>query len=207
MNYLFQINQGRMTAKVEINLIVAVCEGMGIGKGNQLPWRLKSEMAYFAKMTQAVSEDGVKGGKQNAVIMGRKTWESIPQKFRPLKNRLNIVLTSQEKTKISDNEQVSVFGSFEEAVEFVENNEDKLESCWVIGGSSVYKAALECGKCDHVFLTNICNKFDCDTFFPELDSHWQEVDLAETDNYPLVPRGTQSEGEIQFQYKVFKNKL
>ena len=67
-----------LTKKISFKLIVAACEGNGIGKGGNLPWRLQSEMAYFAKMTKT-TEDST---KKNAVIMGRKTWQSIPEKFR-----------------------------------------------------------------------------------------------------------------------------
>ena len=77
---------------MKFNLIVAACgKSLGIGNNGQLPWRLQSEMKHFATTTKTTQDPG----KQNAVIMGRKTWESIPLKFRPLKNRLNIVLSRQ----------------------------------------------------------------------------------------------------------------
>jgi dihydrofolate reductase len=82
---------------MKVNLIVAGCklrghDGlMGIGQAGTLPWRLKAEMKHFARMTSTAQTDG----QRNAVLMGRKTWESIPAKFRPLKNRFNVVLTSQ----------------------------------------------------------------------------------------------------------------
>ena len=68
-------------------------------RDNSLPWRLKSEMAHFSRVTKAVASGSE--GKTNAVIMGRKTWDSIPKKFRPLPGRLNIVLSSQEKSKVN----------------------------------------------------------------------------------------------------------
>ncbi len=81
---------------MKVNLIVAGCKVLGketkvygIGNKGQLPWRLKNEMKFFAKMTTTTKDTS----KKNAVIMGRKTWESIPEKFRPLKNRFNLILT------------------------------------------------------------------------------------------------------------------
>jgi len=77
-------------------LIVAATatNGIGIIEGTtaKLPWRLPKEMAYFARVTSAAPK-----GQQNALIMGRRTWQSIPPKFRPLANRLNIILTRDEQ--------------------------------------------------------------------------------------------------------------
>ena len=77
------VNLHLESTKVQVKLIVAVCQGNGIGKDNQLPWRLKSELAHFAKLTKST----VDFSKRNAVIMGRKTWESLPARVRPLKHR------------------------------------------------------------------------------------------------------------------------
>ena len=73
---------------MSLTVIVAATRNNGIGQGSKLPWRLPQEMAYFAKVTSQAPE-----GYANAVIMGRTTWESIPKKFRPLKNRVNLVLS------------------------------------------------------------------------------------------------------------------
>ena len=70
-------------------LVVAATRKLGIGKSGTMPWKLPGDMAYFKELTSKTAESG----KQNAVIMGRKTWESIPPKFRPLPNRVNVVLT------------------------------------------------------------------------------------------------------------------
>lgn len=70
-------------------LIVAATLSNGIGQSARLPWRLPQEMAYFARVTTAAP-----AGTKNAVIMGRNTWESIPPKFRPLKERVNVVISS-----------------------------------------------------------------------------------------------------------------
>lgn len=72
-----------------MNLIVAVDSRGGIGRNGGIPWRLPHELVRFAQLTTATTDPE----KKNAVLMGRKVWESIPSKFRPLKNRLNIVLS------------------------------------------------------------------------------------------------------------------
>lgn len=75
---------------LKATLIVAQDPSRGIGSKGKLPWRLSKEMRYFAQATTAAPE-----GKHNAVLMGRTTWESIPKKFKPLKDRLNVVLSSK----------------------------------------------------------------------------------------------------------------
>jgi hypothetical protein len=79
----------KMSLTIPMNIIVAVDKNFGIGKNNSLPWRLPKEHKHFVKLTTTTDNPN----KINAVLMGRKCWESIPYKFRPLKNRLNIVLS------------------------------------------------------------------------------------------------------------------
>ena len=90
--------------------------------------------------------------------MGRKTWDSIPPKFRPLKNRLNIVLTRNKKKKFPKN--VIVIHTFSEIPEQIQG---KL---FIIGGMSIYKWALQ--RCNEIYLTRIYDEYTCDTFFPEI---------------------------------------
>lgn len=79
--------------KLKLAMVAAMSLTNGIGKDGGLPWRLKGEMAYFRKVTSQVPEDEKHAGARNAVIMGRKTWASIPPKFRPLSGRLNVVIS------------------------------------------------------------------------------------------------------------------
>ena len=81
-----------------VTLIVAATTNNGIGHAGKLPWRLPQEMQYFAKVTSGkdtAQDVGGEKNKKNAVIMGRATWESIPQRFRPLPGRLNVVVSRQ----------------------------------------------------------------------------------------------------------------
>ena len=80
-------------APIRLTLIAATTMANGLGVSGTLPWRLKGEMGYFRSATTNVAPNDDKEYKKNAVIMGRKTWESIPPKFRPLKDRVNIVIS------------------------------------------------------------------------------------------------------------------
>jgi len=135
---------------VKMNVIVAVSENMGIGINGGLPWRLKKEMAYFRRMTTYTNDSS----KQNAVIMGRKTWDSIPAKHRPLAGRINIVL-SRQNLILGPN--VAVCNSLDNVLQRLQESPlaGTIESAWIIGGSSAYKDALASPHCFRIYLTKI----------------------------------------------------
>jgi len=182
---------------MKINLIVAACgKSLGIGKDGQLPWRLPAEMKHFARLTTNCA--GEKGATTNAVVMGRKTWESIPAKFRPLKNRLNVVLTRNKDFAAKDDDSdVVICGSLEAALTALKAKGGLVETAWIIGGSSVYEEALD--VCHRVYLTKIEQEFECDVFFPEL-----KPDLFKEVQDPKVPTQPQTEGDIAYRYLVLE---
>ncbi|OLN93913.1 Dihydrofolate reductase 2 [Colletotrichum chlorophyti] len=159
----------------ELTLIVAATRSMGIGAKGTLPWTgLKKEMAYFARVTKRLPSQAPPGTR-NAVIMGRKTWDSIPPKFRPLKGRLNIVISRSHAASPSptesavdpDREPVRV-GSLEQALAYLRDASaaPAVGKVFVIGGAQIYAAALEVPEARRVLLTKVLGEFDCDAFFP-----------------------------------------
>lgn len=136
----------------------------GIGINGKLPWNIKKDLKYFSELTNECDVN-----KQNIVVMGRKTWESIPNK--PLKNRINIVLSSND-IDLNEYENTYHFTSLEEVVEKY-GNSDSIDNIFIIGGSRVYEKALELKLDDFVYLTEIkvhndtVIEYDC--FFPKLD--------------------------------------
>ena len=118
-----------------INLIVAVDENYGIGKENSIPWELPGDLKYFKEITTSK--------KRNVVIMGRKTWESIPIKFRPLKDRINIVITSQ-KSDFSVYPNTYAFKTLGDATKYIQENNYKLQfgDTFIIGGQMLYNEAI-----------------------------------------------------------------
>ncbi|XP_046584417.1 dihydrofolate reductase-like [Haliotis rubra] len=176
-----------------LKLVVAVCKNGGIGKDGQLPWRLKRDMAFFKSITSSSTNIN----KQNVVIMGRKTWNSIPAKFRPLKDRINIVLS---RTMETVPESVVLSRSLEEALEYTEREvKDKIDSVFVIGGSSVYKEAIEGPWSTRVYLTRVLAEFECDTFMPSLE----ELNFKKTEGVENVPEGVHTDNGTEFVFEVY----
>lgn len=167
-------------------IIVAIDEKMGIGKGNSLPWRLSKDMQRFKEITQSAPE-----GKQNAVIMGRKTWESLPAKYRPLPGRLNVVLSS--KPDIGLPAGVLSAASFDHALRSLEVRED-VAGIFIIGGGIVFEQAIRHKECAKLYLTRITGDFSCDVFFPPITPFFK----------PVVISKEYKENDISFHFCDFE---
>lgn len=169
-----------------IHLIAAIDKNRGLGRENSLAWSLPSDMKYFKKIT-TTTQDPL---KQNAVLMGRKTWESIPQKYRPLPNRINVILS--KTIAQSSNLDAEVFSDLDLAFKSLNDN-PQVESIFVIGGASIYNQTLKQAKFDRIFITDIKQEFKCDSFLDPLPDNY---DLEDTSK--LI-----SENEIDFEFKLF----
>lgn len=185
-----------MSNRKQFSLIAAVCHKNGIGNKGGLPWRLKKEMNYFTRTTSNACD-----GKQNAVIMGRKTWESIPIKFRPLSNRVNVVL-SETLEQLPEGAHY-MFRSLSQSLEELSHNHI-IDQIFVIGGESVYREAIVMNECLKVYLTRIDSHFECDSFFPEVDLNLYQ-NITHEDN--TIPQLIQEENGIQYQFFLYKRRL
>lgn len=133
-----------------ISIIVAVAQNNVIGKDNTLIWHLPADMKFFKEKTTG-----------HCVITGRKNYESIPEKFRPLPNRTNIVITRQKDYAAPG---AIVVDSIEKAIQTAKETGD--QEIFIIGGAEIYKQSLH--FTDRVYLTKINHSFEGDAFFPEL---------------------------------------
>ncbi|MDP8266481.1 MAG: dihydrofolate reductase [Candidatus Aceula meridiana] len=172
------------------SIIVAVDEKNGIGKNGCLPWNLPEDMKHFKEVT-TTTKDPL---KINAVIMGRKTWESIPEKFRPLKERINVVLTRNEDLELESSALKA--GSFAEALNILSGSVggQQIETIFVIGGASIYQEALASKRCDKIYLTQIFKAFECDTFFQEFRSEFIQKQTSE-----MI-----TQDSFEYQFTVFE---
>lgn len=160
-----------------MQVVVAATRALGIGKNGKLPWSLPSELKLFKQLTTSVRSSGC---KWNAVVMGRRTWESLPASAMPLKGRLNIVLSSTlEQPQVSGADGANyptrgstclVQGSLEDALSLLasEPYAHEVEYVFIIGGGEVYKQAFRHPLCSVVHLTEVETDAECDTFMPSL---------------------------------------
>ncbi|KAL8903215.1 MAG: hypothetical protein Q9207_004081 [Kuettlingeria erythrocarpa] len=174
-----------------LTLIVATTPSLGIGLNGSLPWPpLKADLQFFARVTKRpppsptattptpasdpTAQETSTTIPRNAVIMGRKTYDSIPPKFRPLKGRYNLVITRSPGKFYERNQE---FGGTDVVVaatsvaaglrKLQAHGSKPLGRAFVIGGAEIYKQALELRECERVLWTRLGGEWECDTWFPD----------------------------------------
>lgn len=174
--------------KIDIVCIVAtLLPDFGIGCQGGLPWKLSKEMKYFRQVTSGT----LNPNKCNAVIMGRKTWESIPSKFRPLPSRYNVVISRSYDSlltveKLNDDKIFYKINSLEEGIkQLKEKLGDSLERIYIIGGGQVYSNSYSIS--DKLLITKL-----------EIES--PDIDRPEMDTFLNIK-------QIQNEFKDISNDL
>jgi dihydrofolate reductase len=143
---------------MNVSAIAAVSKNMVIGKDNDLPWRLPDDMKFFMETT-----------KGHHVVMGRKNYDSLKDKFKPLPNRTNIVITRQKDFNAPG---CIVLNDIDKAVDLAKAAGEN--ECFIIGGAEIYKLAMP--RTNRLYLTEIDAEIEGDTFFPKVDKNeWKEV--------------------------------
>jgi len=139
-------------------MVLAADLDWGIGKGNALPWpKLRGDLQHFKRITSTASE-----GRRNAVVMGRKTWESKEVAGKPLPNRLNVVVTHGELAVPAG---VVVAHSPDAALAI-----EGVETIFVVGGAGLIRDVIARDDLRFVYLTRIGQRFECDIVMPDLDA-------------------------------------
>ncbi|MEM9894848.1 MAG: dihydrofolate reductase [Bacteroidota bacterium] len=143
---------------MNVSMIAAMGSNRVIGKDNDIPWSLPDDFKFFRDTT-----------KGHHVIMGRKNWESLPHKFKPLPYRTNIIITRQEKYIA---EGAIVVASMEDALQVAEK--DEQQELFIIGGGEIYQMALPLAN--KIYLTEIHQDFKGSVFFPNFSQEtWKEI--------------------------------
>jgi dihydrofolate reductase len=149
-----------------LELVVAADRERGIGRDGTIPWRLPGDMRHFKELTTSTGDPA----RQNAVIMGRTTWESLPARFRPLPGRRNVVLSRRPVLDVPAG--VVHARDLDAALCALASVTPAVARVFVIGGSQVYAEALARPDCQYVHYTRIDARFDCDTFFPVFEDRF-----------------------------------
>lgn len=148
-----------------------------IGRGGTMPWHLPEDLKHFSSLTTG-----------HPVIMGRKTWESFPPKYRPLPGRTNIVVTRQENWAGSpEAEGAVVVSSLDEALlesQFAPGN----DHVWIVGGGEIYRQSM--GLADVAVVTEIDSDVEGDTYAPELGEHWRRESTDPAEGWLESKNGT-----------------
>jgi len=162
-------------------MIVAIDKNNGIGLNNGIPWYLKQDLLYFKNLT--------KGAHNNAIIMGKNTYENIG-KCLPFRD--NIVLST---SLVKESNNLQICKNIEELKKYL--NTKNYDEIWVIGGSSIYQQFIEIPECIHkIYITEIDNVYNCDRFFPILPT-----------NFELDQTSTCCENGVIFNFNIYNNIL
>lgn len=149
-------------SNVSFDVVVAADLDWGIGKANALPWpKLKGDMAHFRRVTSTTAD-----GKLNAIIMGRKTWQSAEMGGKPLPRRLNVVVTRQPAFAVPDG--VIVAMSLDAALRAAQG--PSIEGVFVVGGAEIFREAFAHPELRWVYLTRVQGRFGCEVTIPDLDA-------------------------------------
>lgn len=216
-------------------IVAAAAANSAIGRGGQLPWRLPGDMAFFKRTTsdarpgtqQETSHlpgaqnamrthhaqsflyvSSLLAGARNAVLMGRKTWDSIPAKFRPLPGRLNIIVSHQRAELVLGDassaaaDDVRVVSSLAAGLELLAQPafQASVDRVFVIGGSQVYQEALRMPECEQILLTRVLRPAfdDADAFLPAIDAAAFEEQSGDA--------AVHTENEIDYQFVTLKRR-
>ena len=172
--------------EIKMEAILALDNKNGLSKENKIPWNCKKDLKFFNETTV-----------NNVVIMGKNTYFSLPERIRPLKNRLNIVLTSNPNLyseDISTNNNV-IFTNSENIHKSFLNNREKIRSSYpflnrnfkiyIIGGKQIYEKFIP--LCQSVWLSRIKNDYSCDLFFDyDFEKEFKEVQSGENDEFKIT---------------------
>lgn len=172
----------------DFSIILAVDNENWIWVNGDLAWQLPEDMKYFKKTTSTTTDTN----KQNAVVMGRKTWESIPKKYRPFSGRYNCVLSRSYTNGTQNPEWAYQFNSLDACLEHLDTLKN-IESNFVIWWSQIFNQVLQDKRLKKAHITRIYHKYHCDTFFDGLPL-----------GFDLESRSEMKEHEwVEFEFSVY----
>lgn len=155
---------------VEFDIVVAADLDDGIGVRGSIPWRLPTDLAHLKRLTSQTAVPGT----CNAVVMGRITWESIPDRWRPLPGRLNLVVSNQINLELPQG--VLHATGLDRALVAAAETAD-VDRVFVLGGGQIYRQAMQLPGCRRIYMTRVLARHQCDAFFPAIPSTFRRDEL------------------------------
>jgi dihydrofolate reductase len=163
------------TRKSVIGMIWAQASNRIIGRGGVMPWHLREDFEHFRSTTEG-----------HPVIMGRKTWDSLPEKSRPLQGRTNIVITSDpDWAEPGALRAGNIFSALAATA-----LQPAAEQVWFIGGGTIYREVLSVDLADTIMITRIDADVEGDTYAPDLGPEWQLVSSHPEEGWKTATNGT-----------------
>ena len=156
---------------LKIAAIVAFEKNRGIGLNNSIPWYMPEDLRHFKQLTSG-----------SAVLMGRKTYDSLPEKFKPLPNRQNFVVSRTLKPG-SLGDSVSIVSDPVDFIRMVKGGKQSVlnNQLWIVGGQRIYEVTL--GFIDEIYVTRINQSYQADAFFPDFEEGFRCLAIEEHDGY------------------------
>jgi len=170
-------------------MILAADVERGIWIKNTLPWNISEDLKYFKNVTTKVSDYK----KRNAVIMWRKTWESIPDKYKPLPDRENFVLSRQKDIDIK---WAKVFDTIEKCLSYIWEHKD-IENIFIIWWAKIYDLVLYNENLERIYLTKVLWNWWCDTFFRGVPKSFELTNESEM---------FENKNHISYQFQIYDRK-
>ena len=172
-----------------IHLITAIENSGGIGKDGTIPWHFHEDMKYFKNLT--------KGAGDNAVIMGRKTFQSL--NYTPLPYRINVVLSRSDEIHQkyhNPKKNVFIFHDIESVISYIDGIQ--FDDVWVIGGNHIYHEFLTSyvQRVHSIYVTHVTNDYECDVYFPQIPT-----------NFTLQRMHQTIEKDTLLKFKIFGHEL
>jgi dihydrofolate reductase/thymidylate synthase len=176
------------------NIIYSCDQKYGFGYQNDIPWKISEDLTFFKDITTKTKNKN----KTNAVIMGRKTYESIPKQYRPLKNRINIVLSNT----INHIDNVIVLKSVNEVLIYIHTNRKNIEKSFVIGGLKVYEEFFNRNLVTNIYENFIHHEYMCDKY---LNLNLGKYKLVNKETKYLVDTKSKLRCNVDFNHYRYKN--
>jgi dihydrofolate reductase/thymidylate synthase len=184
------------------NLVVCADSSYGIGKNKNIPWKLLKDLKYFKDITTIKKDNN----KQNIVIMGNNTYNSIPDAYKPLKDRINIILSKSKKPTEDISSNPIYFNDIIKLFLYLDSIKTNINECFVIGGNQIYNIFLEYKLINKIYMTSIKNiSFNCDTFF-DFDKYKKQFEFESSHMTSDTDILTNKPHILEFNTYTYSNK-